>query len=1202
MRKNLHLSLLMLFAFVCNVTFAQEVTLDFTTNSWGLPEGSSNKATASQTFTSGDYTITLETPDNGYYYNTGDNYLMLGKKNATLTLPVFDFEVGQIVVTGRPGASGKTTQNIFVGETAVSTETTGVEIANKYDIAEASQAAGTIYVLKITSGHNSQITKIEIYKKGTSAEDKPAVDITNTPETAYTIAQANEIVAKGEGLNDSVYVKGFITEIKEVSISYGNASYFINDAAGATDGQIQVYRGYYLNGEKFTAEDQIGVGDEVIVYGKLSLYNNATQVAQKNRIYSIKKAEITPGDSTIVPGDTVVTPENPDTIVVDITNTPETAYSVEKAIELITKNEGLDSMVYVSGEIINIKEVSTSYGNATYTINESATSSKTPLTVFRGYYLNGEKFTAEDQIGVGDKVIVYGKLTSYNGNPQINTGSQIYSIVKAEVTPGDSTIVPGDSVVVPEETVATPVITPANKYVANSVEVTITADSLLKIYYTLDGTTPTIESTEYTAPFTLAVTDKDSTFTVNAIAVNAEGELSDVATQEYQIKVVKPMEVPEGHIGFDFIINPWGYTLGSGSGATAEAGDIKEAISQDGASISFVQGEASTPARMWSYNGGGQLRIYKKSTMTIHAPADKVITSVEIALAKGTLTIGESTEVVTTWTGSADSVAINCTANAQIETILIKIGDRPAYEVEAPVITPETGTYSGEQTVTISTEDATLSIFYTLDGSDPTDASNVYEGPFTVSETTTIKAIATNDDDVPSAVTTAVITIMPTYTTISGMLNDITTEKVNVMYTFENLLVMGVAKANVYVHDGTNAFLLYSYDAPFKAGDRISGSVVGDLFTYNNLPELSLTGDKWANVTVASSGEAVVPTVKTVEEVTNAILNEYIRLENLTFVEKSGTNYTFTDGTNNIVIRDNFSVMPDSVSTSEKYNVNAFVAIYKETIQIYPLTEDDFELVTNLKKAEAAWENDVVTAKMNEVIVNKFTTLSDGKVTYTSSNENVATVDSLGVVSVIGYGSAVITASTPETATYLADDASYTINVISDGNGTFENPYLVSDALADYVAGDTIKGVWVKGYIVGYVPESKIADAVFDVPTDSLKSNMLIAASADETDYNNCLAIQLPKGFIREGLDVLANGLYKAEVYIYGDIMKYFGVAGLKNPKDYSLDGNSTANSINGVEVEKNAPKGIFTLSGQKVNVITKSGIYIIDGKKVFVK
>ena len=114
---------------------------------------------------------------------------------------------------------------------------------------------------------------------------------------------------------------------------------------------------------------------------------------------------------------------------VDINNTPETAYTVAQAFELIHAGQGLDTKVYVKGYITNVKEVSTSFGNATYSLNDEITyNAETALLVYRGYYLDGERFTAEDQIKVGDQVVVYGKLVDYNGTYEINTGSSIYSI------------------------------------------------------------------------------------------------------------------------------------------------------------------------------------------------------------------------------------------------------------------------------------------------------------------------------------------------------------------------------------------------------------------------------------------------------------------------------------------------------------------------------------------------------------------------------------------------------------------------------------------------------------------------------------------------------------------------------------------------------------------------------------------------------
>lgn len=142
-----------------------KVEFDFTTNNWGLPTGY-NKGEASYTNGAG-YTITFGQSNSGHKIlsdNTG-RCLIFGKKDATLSLPAFPFAVSKIKVFGRDNASGQVTQNIFVDGEAVSTETTSAKIDHIYEIAEAFQAAGNIYTLKVTSANNTQIIKIVVYAK-----------------------------------------------------------------------------------------------------------------------------------------------------------------------------------------------------------------------------------------------------------------------------------------------------------------------------------------------------------------------------------------------------------------------------------------------------------------------------------------------------------------------------------------------------------------------------------------------------------------------------------------------------------------------------------------------------------------------------------------------------------------------------------------------------------------------------------------------------------------------------------------------------------------------------------------------------------------------------------------------------------------------------------------------------------------------------
>ena len=83
--------------------------------------------------------------------------------------------------------------------------------------------------------------------------------------------------------------------------------------------------------------------------------------------------------------------------------------------------------------------------------------------------------------------------------------------------------------------VPAPAITPISGTYYGAQTVSISASNDATIYYTTDGTTPTVNSTEYTEPFTV-----DATTTVKAIAVSGE-IVSAVATSAYTINI--PIEV-----------------------------------------------------------------------------------------------------------------------------------------------------------------------------------------------------------------------------------------------------------------------------------------------------------------------------------------------------------------------------------------------------------------------------------------------------------------------------------------------------------------------------------------------------------------------------------------------------------------------------------------------------------------------------------
>lgn len=98
------------------------------------------------------------------------------------------------------------------------------------------------------------------------------------------IAAYNEAIL---GSTDKVYVTGTISEITNIDTgSYGNANYYIS-TDGSTNDQLYIYRGYALGGLQFTAEDQIKVGDKVVVLGNLTTYQGVPQIGQGSQIVKL---------------------------------------------------------------------------------------------------------------------------------------------------------------------------------------------------------------------------------------------------------------------------------------------------------------------------------------------------------------------------------------------------------------------------------------------------------------------------------------------------------------------------------------------------------------------------------------------------------------------------------------------------------------------------------------------------------------------------------------------------------------------------------------------------------------------------------------------------------------------------------------------------------------------------------------------------
>lgn len=184
------------------------------------------------------------------------------------------------------------------------------------------------------------------------------------------------------------------------------------------------------------------------------------------------------------------------------------------------------------------------------------------------------------------------------------------------------------------------------------------------------------------------------------------------------------------------------------------------------------------------------------------------------------------------------------------------------------------------------------------------------------------------------------------------------------------------------------------------------------------------------------------------------------------------------------------------------------------------------------------------------------------------------------------------------------------------GNGTAENPYTVEDIKKSGAKGSN---VFVKAYIVGFVPEKAIDDAKFTAEGCEAVSNVLIAASADETSVDNVMPVQLPVGDVRNAINLKDNPTnIKQEVVLCGNIETYFGKTGLKSvvwaklgDKEFGAKPGTEGGGDTGVT---GTPKGTGTKDDPfnsvaanteaaklAANAVSEQGYYI-KGKVVSVK
>ena len=234
----------------------------------------------------------------------------------------------------------------------------------------------------------------------------------------YTVTEAIALIKAGTAPSTAVCVKGKITAVTFFNATYSSLSYNIADE-GSSD-VIEVYSGKGKDGANFSSKDDLKVGQTVVVKGIVKAFtkNDGTivnEIDKNSTIISIENAGTT-------------TPDTPATGKGSLSD----PYNVAEAIAAIKAGTAPTTQVYLTGIISDVAFYNDKYKSITYYISDDGKSKD--MQVYSGKGLNGADFASKEDLKVGQKVTILGKIMKFvdNNNNEIMEVDKTSSIIKIE--------------------------------------------------------------------------------------------------------------------------------------------------------------------------------------------------------------------------------------------------------------------------------------------------------------------------------------------------------------------------------------------------------------------------------------------------------------------------------------------------------------------------------------------------------------------------------------------------------------------------------------------------------------------------------------------------------------------------------------------------------------------------------------------------
>lgn len=697
-------------------------------------------------------------------------------------------------------------------------------------------------------------------------------------------------------------------------------------------------------------------------------------------VYNTEKPTFTPTAGTYA--DSVVVSMNCTTENAEIRYTtdgsePEATSTLYNAPFTLYSNATIKAKAFMNSEYWNDSDVA----EATYVIAHEPVLTASPDSLFfHNLFVPTESFTVNSAFLTNPIALsCNNSLFTLSQDTVPANQSAVVSVTFNGSEPATGLItISGDSLtayvhLIGTATLPTPTINPADGTTDTLIVVTMACSvASATIYYTTDGTYPNENSNIYTSPITL---DSVGTYTFQAKAILEGWDNSDIVEATYTI--IEPTPVYN-----DSLMYSVGFESEEGFTATQIYNNQSVVYSgPTGKQWGTIYGTPSTTSPI---NGSAsmQMRWYTNAASTLgytYTNFDiRNVTRVTFN-AKNTndlqLAVSYSTDGGNTYTGE-EIFEINSSARnysyfvsetgehnfVRLKFAIILPEDVPSstsrlyidsvcvfgipgievHMVEMPVVTPNSGNYISEQTVsmTCATEDA--EIRYTLDGTEPTATSTLYTAPFTVNTTTTIKAKGFKENFEASNIASVTLNFPVEVSNIAAFkaANSATNPTVykitgDVEFVFRSGKYTFVRDntASLLIFDNTNSVITTEYEE----GDVISGGIIGLYSKYHGMVEMVPV----ANTAESTSNVGTInPTVATITDIKDYYEETYesmlVKVEHVTFVDAE--HFVFNGDT--LTLFDRFSTV-DDVTPGTEASVIGFIARNDATYQLYPRDNED---------------------------------------------------------------------------------------------------------------------------------------------------------------------------------------------------------------------------------------------------------------------